>query len=62
MRQPTEIRRRLIIEAARVLIADRGLFSASMRDIAQRAEVSLGTVSYHFEGIAELLSEVLHAE
>lgn len=62
VRQPTEIRRRLIIEAARVLIADRGLFSASMRDIAQRAEVSLGTVSYHFESIAELLSEVLHAE
>ncbi len=45
-----------------MLIADRGLFSASMRDIAQRAEVSLGTVSYHFTGIAELLSEVLHAE
>ena len=45
-----------------MLIADRGLFSASMRDIAQRAEVSLGTVSYHFDSIAELLSEVLHAE
>lgn len=33
-----------------------------MRDIAQRAKVSLGTVSYHFESIAELLSEVLQAE
>jgi AcrR family transcriptional regulator len=62
VRQPTEIRRQLIIEAARTLIADRGLFSASMRDIAQRAGVSLGTVSYHFDGIAELLSEVLQAE
>lgn len=62
VRQPTEIRRRLIVEAARLLIADRGLFAASMRDIAQRADVSLGTVSYHFTSIAELLSEVLHAE
>lgn len=33
-----------------------------MRDIAQCAQVSLGTVSYHFDGIAELLSEVLQAE
>ena len=62
VRQPTEIRRGLIIEAARGLIADRGLFAASLRDIAQRAQVSLGTVTYHFAGIAELLSAVLHAE
>ncbi|WP_172832258.1 TetR/AcrR family transcriptional regulator [Nakamurella panacisegetis] len=62
VRQPTEIRRQLIVEAARVLIADRGLFAASMRDIAQGAGVSLGTVTYHFTGIAELLAEVLHAE
>lgn len=62
VRQPTEIRRQLIVEAARVLIAERGLFAATMRDIAHGAGVSLGTVSYHFTGIAELLSEVLHAE
>lgn len=62
VRQPTEIRRGLIVEAARVLIAERGLLAASMRDIAARAEVSLGTVSYHFTGIAELLAEVLQSE
>ncbi|MET3807784.1 AcrR family transcriptional regulator [Nakamurella sp. UYEF19] len=62
VRQPTEIRRQLIVEAARILIAERGLFAATMRDIAHGAGVSLGTVSYHFAGIAELLSEVLHFE
>lgn len=62
VRQPTEIRRRLIIEAARGLIADRGLFATTMRDIAQAGGVSLGTLTYHFTGIAEILGEVLKEE
>lgn len=62
VRQPTEVRRRLIVEAARGLIADRGLFATTMRDIAQAGGVSLGTLTYHFTGIAEILGEVLKDE
>jgi AcrR family transcriptional regulator len=62
VRQPTEIRRRLIIEAARGVIAERGLFATTMRDIAHAGEVSVGTLTYHFTGIAEILAEVLQGE
>jgi AcrR family transcriptional regulator len=61
-RQPTEIRRRLILEAARGVIAERGLYATTLRDIAQASGVSLGTLTYHFTGIAEILAEVLQAE
>lgn len=61
-RHPTEIRRQLIVEAARSVIAERGLFATSMRDIATAGDVSLGTVTYHFTGIAEILAEVLNGE
>jgi AcrR family transcriptional regulator len=33
-----------------------------MRDIAQAGEVSVGTLTYHFTGIAEILAEVLQGE
>jgi AcrR family transcriptional regulator len=33
-----------------------------MRDIAAASEASLGTVTYHFSGIAEILAEVLNGE
>jgi AcrR family transcriptional regulator len=62
MRQPTEIRRRLIVDAARAVIAERGVFATTMRDIAHASEVSVGTLTYHFTGIAEILTEVLQAE
>ncbi len=61
-RHPTEVRRPLIVEAARSVIADRGLFATTMRDIAAASGVSLGTVTYHFRGIAEILGEVLDLE
>ena len=62
VRQPTEIRRRLIVDAARTVIAERGLFATTMRDIAQASGVSVGTLTYHFTGIAEILAEVLQGE
>jgi AcrR family transcriptional regulator len=62
IRHPTEVRRALIVEAARSVIADRGLFATTMREIAAASEVSLGTVTYHFRGIAEILAEVLDGE
>jgi AcrR family transcriptional regulator len=52
----------LIVEAARSVIADRGLFATTMRDIAAASQVSLGTVTYHFGGIAEILAAVLDGE
>jgi AcrR family transcriptional regulator len=61
-RHPTEIRRHLIVGAARSVIAERGLFATSMRDIATASDVSLGTITYHFTGIAEILAEVLNDE
>ncbi|MER6087394.1 TetR/AcrR family transcriptional regulator [Streptomyces bluensis] len=63
-RQPTEVRRRLIAEAAVPLIAERGYASVGVRDVAAAAGVSVGTVTYHFGSVQEVLSEamVLHIE
>ncbi|WP_259471603.1 TetR/AcrR family transcriptional regulator [Streptomyces shenzhenensis] len=63
-RQPTEVRRRLIAEAAVPLIAERGYGSVGVRDVAAAAGVSVGTVTYHFGSVQEILSEamVLHIE
>lgn len=61
-RQPTEIRRTLIVDAARTVIAERGLFATAMRDIAEAADVSVGTLTYHFTGIADILGAVLERE
>lgn len=62
VRQPTEVRRRLLVEAAREVIAQRGLFAVTVRDIAAAGGVSAGTVTYHFTGIEEILGEVLKDE
>jgi AcrR family transcriptional regulator len=61
-RQPAEVRRRMIIEAARALIADQGLAATTMRDVARAGDVALGTVTYHFNGIDEVLAGVLAEE
>jgi len=58
-RQPTEVRRRLIIEAAVPLIAERGYASVGVRDVAAAAGVSVGTVTYHFGSVQEILSEAM---
>ncbi|MFF7900192.1 TetR/AcrR family transcriptional regulator [Streptomyces sp. NPDC007920] len=63
-RQPTEVRRRLIVEAAVPLIAERGYASVGVRDVAAAAGLSVGTVTYHFGSVQEILSEamILHIE
>ena len=58
-RQPTEVRRRLIVEAAVPLIAERGYASVGVRDVAGAAGVSVGTVTYHFGSVQEILSEAM---
>lgn len=58
-RQPTEVRRRLIVEAAVPLIAERGYAAVGVRDVAAAAGVSVGTVTYHFGSVQEVLSEAM---
>lgn len=57
-----EIRRRLLVEAARSVIAERGLHATTLRDVAAAGDVAVGTVTYHFSGIAEVLAGVIDAE
>ncbi|GAA3730309.1 AcrR family transcriptional regulator [Spinactinospora alkalitolerans] len=61
-RQPTEVRRRLVLEAALPLIAAKGVNDVGVRDIASAAGVSVGTVTYHFSGVREILSEAMVLE
>ncbi|WP_243695084.1 TetR/AcrR family transcriptional regulator [Labedella populi] len=61
-RRKPEIRRALIIEAARGVILREGLGATRLRDIALEAGVSVGTVTYHFESVAEILNEVVVLE
>jgi AcrR family transcriptional regulator len=58
-RHPPEVRRRLILEAARQCILARGLAATTVREIATLADVSIGTITYHFESVDEILAEVL---
>lgn len=52
----------MLLEAARSVIADRGLHATTLRDIAAAGDVAVGTVTYHFAGIAEVLAGVLDSE
>jgi len=55
-----ESRRQLILDAAEDIIFSEGLERATMDDIAERAEVSKGTLYYYFnlnQRVAEVLSE-----
>jgi AcrR family transcriptional regulator len=56
-REPTEVRREALIEAALASLADRGLGAVSVRDVARRAGVSPGLVRHHFGGFGQLLVE-----
>ncbi|WP_439941466.1 TetR/AcrR family transcriptional regulator [Streptomyces sp. BBFR115] len=50
-------RRERIIGAALDLIAEEGLAAVSHRKVAARAGVPLGSMTYHFDGIDQLLRE-----
>ena len=54
-----EARRRQIIDTAIDTIAGRGLAGASLAEIARKAGISKGVISYHFEGKGELVEEIL---
>jgi AcrR family transcriptional regulator len=56
-----DIRRAMIVDAARRHIVDRGLAATSAREVAKAAGVSIGTLTYHFATMDELLAEVLRS-
>ena len=49
-----------ILRAAVMVVGEDGYEGASMRDMAQRAVVSLAALSYHFPSKHELLHEFLY--
>jgi len=49
----------MVLESAARLIADEGLLEATMRRIAKAADISLGTLTHHFESVDQLLAEAL---
>ena len=61
-RLPPEVRRGLLLDAARSVIAARGLHATTLRDVAAAGDVAVGTVTYHFAGIADVLAGVIDAE
>ncbi len=52
----------MLLDAARGVIAERGLHATTIRDVAAAGGVAVGTVTYHFSGIEEVLAGVLEAE
>ena len=52
----------MLLDAARAVIAERGLHATTVRDIAAAGQVAVGTVTYHFSGIEEVLAGVLESE
>lgn len=53
-----------IIEAALAVIADRGVAGTTHRSVAARADVPLGSLTYHFRSLEDLLTQAFrrHAE
>ncbi|HXN13199.1 MAG TPA: TetR family transcriptional regulator, partial [Candidatus Acidoferrales bacterium] len=54
-------RRAQIIECAIDAIAELGYTNASLAEIARRAGISKGVISYHFAGKGELIQQVVNA-
>lgn len=54
-----QARRKQIVEAAIDVVADLGFAGASLARIAERAGVSKGVISYHFDGKEELMAQVV---
>jgi AcrR family transcriptional regulator len=49
----------MILEAAARVIADEGLSAATMRRVAESAQISLGTLTHYFESVDQVLAEAL---
>lgn len=55
-------RRKHIVEAAAACFIEHGFHQSSIRDIAKRAEISLGNLYNHFESKTELIAEIAGLE
>jgi TetR/AcrR family transcriptional regulator, transcriptional repressor for nem operon len=55
-RQPPDVRREQILDAAGRVLVERGLAAATMADVAEAASVAKGTVYLYFASKAELLA------
>jgi AcrR family transcriptional regulator len=53
--EAVEETRRRIVEASLALHSDKGILATSWQDIAERADVAVGTVYYHFPTFDELI-------
>lgn len=51
----TEATRQKIVEATAALHAEQGILATSMKDIAERADVGIGTVYHHFPTIDDIV-------
>ena len=58
----TRERRRTIVEAAALCFSEKGFHGTSIRDIANRAGVSLGNVYNHFADKVALIAEIASLE
>ena len=56
-----EARRRQIVETAIQTIATQGFSQTSLAEIARKAGISKGVISYHFAGKEELVEEILRS-
>lgn len=56
-----EARRRQIVETAIQTIATQGFSQASLAEIARKAGISKGVISYHFSGKEDLVDEILES-
>jgi AcrR family transcriptional regulator len=52
----------MIVEAARSVLAEKGLAATGAREVAAAAGISLGMLTYHFASLDELLMQVLRSE
>ncbi|RGE18973.1 TetR/AcrR family transcriptional regulator [Leucobacter sp. wl10] len=59
MTAKSQLRREELLAAASRVIGEQGLAGASVRAVAQRAEVSAGSVLYHFESFDQLVAEAV---
>ena len=60
--QTTDARRRLLIETAVMCFVENGIAGTGVRDIANRAGVSLGNLYNHFKGKNALIAEIARLE
>lgn len=54
-----EARRKQLVEVAIDTIANEGFMNTTLTDIARRADISKGVISYHFENKDKLIDEVI---